>query len=35
VLAELKRIDPEELSDPESFWLDIIDDIKVGNYKPE
>jgi hypothetical protein len=35
VLAELKRVDPEELSDPDSFWLDVVDDIKVGNFITE
>jgi hypothetical protein len=34
VLAELRRIDPEELRDPDSYWLDIVDDIKVGDFTP-
>lgn len=33
VLAALTRIDPEELADPDSFWLDAIDDIKNGDYQ--
>lgn len=35
VLAELMRIDPDELADPDSFWLDIVDDIKNGDYLPD
>jgi hypothetical protein len=32
VMAALVRIDPEELADPDSFWLDLVDDIKNGSY---
>jgi SUKH-4 immunity protein len=32
VLAELARIEPDELSDRESFWRDIVYDIKNGDY---
>ncbi|MEU8258942.1 SUKH-4 family immunity protein [Micromonospora inaquosa] len=35
VLAALAAIDPDELSDSDSFWLDIADDIKVGDYDTE
>jgi hypothetical protein len=31
-LAELLRVDPDELSDPDSFWLDYIDDVKNGDF---
>jgi hypothetical protein len=31
-LAELMRVDPDELSDPDSFWLDYIDDVKNGDF---
>jgi hypothetical protein len=35
VLRAVTHIDPDELEDPDSFWLDIVDDVKVGNYRPE
>jgi hypothetical protein len=35
VLRVVTHIDPDELEDPDSFWLDIVDDVKVANYRPE